>query len=48
MRGLAKCFTFGSQVQKRNDLFVCECYLILLAEMAGLIGRERHVSNAAA
>ena len=27
-----------SQVRKRNDLFVCECYQVLCAEMAGLIG----------
>lgn len=26
------------QVRKRNDLFVCECYCIMLAEMAQLIG----------
>lgn len=31
-------FTLWVQVQKRNDLFVCECYLALLAEMAGIIG----------
>ncbi len=26
------------QVRKRNDLFVCECYIAMLMEMAGLIG----------
>ncbi len=31
-------FHLWVQVTKRNDLFVCECYLALLAEIAGLIG----------
>lgn len=26
------------QVRRRNDLFVCECYIAMLMEMAGLIG----------
>lgn len=26
------------QVKRRNDLFVCECYQVLLAEMVGLVG----------
>lgn len=28
------------RVRKRNDLFVCECYIAMLAEMAGLVGAQ--------
>jgi len=28
------------QMKKRNDLFVLECYIAMLMEMAGLIGAE--------
>jgi Phage terminase large subunit (GpA) len=30
--------TFFRQVRKRNDLYVCECYIAMLMERAGLIG----------
>lgn len=28
-----------TQIRERNDLFVCECYVAMLMEMAGLIGQ---------
>lgn len=28
------------QLKKRNDLFVCECYIAMLMEMMGLIGQQ--------
>ncbi len=33
------------QLKARNDLFVCECYLAMLAEMAGLIGVDAMEEN---
>jgi hypothetical protein len=29
------------QLKKRNDLYVCECYISMLLEMAGLIGQSK-------
>lgn len=26
------------QVKRRNDLYVCECYIAMMADMAGIVG----------
>jgi len=37
--------SFWKQLKRRNDLFVCECYNAMQAEMAGLIGERQLIAT---